>query len=260
MIHFLTVPPKLTPFSFPRDLKLGDRISVQCLVISGDEPLRFVWLKDGQPPSDDLTIRTIDPYTSSLSISAISRRSSGNYTCRSSNQVATVSHTATLYVNGNHRETHFAVNSLCCVCIALEMFVSVRPGRRASKTVSTPRISCRNLFLLCITVPPRISPFYFDEKVTTGMRTEVMCSASSGDLPINISWTKDGTSLANIEDVRIDERSQYSSILTITKVTPRHSGNYTCKISNAAGQVLRSAILSVTGKKRRKEFLRKSAQ
>lgn len=81
------------------------------------------------------------------------------------------------------------------------------------------------------------------------MRTEIMCSASSGDLPINISWTKDGSWLKSIEDVRIDERSQYSSILTITKVTPRHSGNYTCLISNAAGQVHRSATLSVTGKK-----------
>lgn len=81
------------------------------------------------------------------------------------------------------------------------------------------------------------------------MRTEVMCSASSGDLPINITWTKDGGPIKEIEGVRVnDERSQFSSILTITDVSPRHSGNYTCQIGNAGGLVSRSASLSVTGK------------
>ncbi|EEB19411.1 Down syndrome cell adhesion molecule precursor, putative [Pediculus humanus corporis] len=95
------VPPKITPFTFAHDLKLGDRISVQCVVVSGDLPLSFTWRKDGEPPpeSDTITVRRYDPFTSALSIRAIASNHSGNYTCLVSNQAATVSHTAPLRVN-----------------------------------------------------------------------------------------------------------------------------------------------------------------
>lgn len=45
----LSVPPKITPFSFARDLNVGDRTSVQCVVVTGDLPLTFTWLKDNVP-------------------------------------------------------------------------------------------------------------------------------------------------------------------------------------------------------------------
>ncbi|XP_024940114.1 Down syndrome cell adhesion molecule-like protein Dscam2 isoform X3 [Cephus cinctus] len=43
------VPPKITPFSFARDLNVGDRTSIQCVVVTGDLPLTFTWLKDNVP-------------------------------------------------------------------------------------------------------------------------------------------------------------------------------------------------------------------
>lgn len=51
MADFILVPPKITPFSFARDLNVGDRTSVQCVIGTGDLPLTFTWLKDGQPLS-----------------------------------------------------------------------------------------------------------------------------------------------------------------------------------------------------------------
>lgn len=48
MYNFI-VPPKITPFSFARDLNVGDRTSIQCVVVTGDLPLMFTWLKDNQP-------------------------------------------------------------------------------------------------------------------------------------------------------------------------------------------------------------------
>ena len=51
----LSVPPKITPFSFARDLNVGHRTSVQCVVVTGDLPLTFTWLKDNVPIE---TIRT----------------------------------------------------------------------------------------------------------------------------------------------------------------------------------------------------------
>lgn len=100
---YFAVPPKITPFTFAQDLKLGDRISVQCVVVSGDLPLSFTWEKDGEPPpeSDSFIVRRYDPFTSALIISAIASNHSGNYTCLVSNQAGTVSHTAPLSVNGN---------------------------------------------------------------------------------------------------------------------------------------------------------------
>lgn len=52
----LSVPPKITPFSFARDLNVGDRTSVQCVVVTGDLPLTFTWLKDNVPIE---TVRTL---------------------------------------------------------------------------------------------------------------------------------------------------------------------------------------------------------
>ncbi|EFX68476.1 hypothetical protein DAPPUDRAFT_330030 [Daphnia pulex] len=45
--------------------------------------------------------------------------------------------------------------------------------------------------------PPVIEPFGFPIQVQDSGRTQVTCSISSGDLPIKVSWTKDGRSIAN---------------------------------------------------------------
>ncbi|KAE8741842.1 hypothetical protein FOCC_FOCC012628, partial [Frankliniella occidentalis] len=114
-----TMPPKITPITFPRDLNVGDRTSVQCVVVSGDLPLSFAWLKDGHPVGGaghhhhpaagaagagatavpgDVSVRQNDDFSSALSIGAVALEHSGNYTCRVSNQAAVVSLTALLQV------------------------------------------------------------------------------------------------------------------------------------------------------------------
>ncbi|PSN46727.1 Down syndrome cell adhesion molecule-like protein Dscam2, partial [Blattella germanica] len=189
------VPPKITPFSFARDLNVGDRTSIQCVVVTGDLPLSFVWLKDQHGSLADINTRQYDDFTSTLSIGSISRAHSGNYTCRVSNAASTVTHTAQLRVN----------------------------------------------------VPPRISPFYFEDGVTEGMHTQIMCTASQGDRPFNITWRKDSQPLS--DDARwisISDYAPFSSILTINTVTSSHSGNYTCVAANKVGKAEYTAQLSVT--------------
>lgn len=133
---YLSVPPKITPFSFARDLNVGDRTSIQCVVVTGDLPLSFAWLKDhysslsattsttsistsstGTTVSTDITTRQYDDFTSTLSIGSITRAHSGNYTCRVSNAAATVTHTAQLRVNGN---THLTT---ACLPACLPSFI-----------------------------------------------------------------------------------------------------------------------------------------
>lgn len=134
----LSVPPKITPFNFARDLNVGDRTSIQCVVVTGDLPLTFTWLKDNikivsqdvdinggingntiisvneqknmdtiwgnmkiaNNPSDTINIRQYDAFTSALSVSTITPGHNGTYTCRVTNGASTVKHSALLLVNG----------------------------------------------------------------------------------------------------------------------------------------------------------------
>lgn len=96
---------------------MGDRTSVQCVVSTGDLPLTFIWLKDGvkihqlNAKSDDnsknrnkngnsVSITQNNDFTSTLSITSITKTEAGNYTCRVKNDAATVEEKALLEVNG----------------------------------------------------------------------------------------------------------------------------------------------------------------
>lgn len=135
--------------------------------------------------------------------------------------------------------------------------------------------ACRYILLSHVTfiVPPRISPFYFENGVTEGMRTQLMCTTSQGDQPFNITWLMDdkpiqvrpgdgasvsssassssgGSNAAVVEtgnNIQISDYPPFSSILTINNVSAKHSGNYTCQISNVAGLAEYSTSLSVAG-------------
>jgi len=71
-----------------------------------------------------------------------------------------------------------------------------------------------------------------------------MCMVSSGDLPIDIYWLKDGQPLLRSIYHKIDE---YTLILSLRQTTIGDSGNYTCVASNAAGSASRWSILKVKG-------------
>jgi hypothetical protein len=117
-------------------------------------------------------------------------------------------------------------------------------------------------------VPPRITPFNFGDDIQEGMRVQTMCTSTQGDQPFNITWYRDSKALKSGEQAEsastftsnhhrhhFDERTieintiqSFSSILTIHNITSEHNGNYTCQISNPAGVVEYSVVLSVSGK------------
>lgn len=135
----IVVPPKITPFGFARDVNVGERTSIQCVVGTGDLPLSFIWLKDDIPielssgaSEKDLNgahniehilgsteahdsnsyignggiaerpimLRKFDDFTSALSITNVSRSLAGIYTCKVQNDAAIAVHSAQLRVNG----------------------------------------------------------------------------------------------------------------------------------------------------------------
>ncbi|VVC98465.1 unnamed protein product [Leptidea sinapis] len=94
-------PPKISPFMFSPELTEGSSVQVLCGVSSGDKPVYFSWLKDGEPLSPKLQIeeKSLNEF-SLLMFPQLSARHSGQYTCRVTNHAATADYTATLVVNG----------------------------------------------------------------------------------------------------------------------------------------------------------------
>ncbi|XP_013413706.1 Down syndrome cell adhesion molecule homolog, partial [Lingula anatina] len=93
-------PPRIDRFNFPKR-KEGDRVSVSCMVSSGDTPITLSWLKDGQAIPLDLgiTVQRLGPYMSTLMIGDVTPQHNGNYTCIAQNSAAMVNYTAELHVD-----------------------------------------------------------------------------------------------------------------------------------------------------------------
>lgn len=103
-------------------------------------------------------------------------------------------------------------------------------------------------------VPPRISPFSFGDGLMEGMRTQVICTTTSGDEPLKLTWSKGGQKLESSSPdgdvgggVHVSYFPPFSTILTIPNITAFNTGNYTCQVSNQAGTALHIAELIVTG-------------
>uniref|UniRef100_T1IRM3 Down syndrome cell adhesion molecule-like protein Dscam2 n=1 Tax=Strigamia maritima TaxID=126957 RepID=T1IRM3_STRMM len=99
---------------------------------------------------------------------------------------------------------------------------------------------------ITVNVPPQIIPFSFQgDFLFEGTLARVACVVSQGDLPLVITWSKDGGHLAPDLGVTVRDFDEHSSVLTINRVTSRHNGNYTCSAQNPAGSVNFTAQLVV---------------
>lgn len=95
------------------------------------------------------------------------------------------------------------------------------------------------------TVPPLIQPFEFPP-ASIGQLLYIPCVVSSGDMPIHITWRKDGHVILSGSGVTIESK-EFMSSLQISSVSLKHNGNYTCIASNDAATVSRERQLIVRG-------------
>lgn len=95
--------PKIKAFHFSSDLESGMRAVVMCAVIGGDPPFSFSWFKDGISiaGSNSISIKSLDEYTSTLTITKLGPESNGNYTCKVSNKAGTDEKFDVLSMKGN---------------------------------------------------------------------------------------------------------------------------------------------------------------
>uniref|UniRef100_A0A673W5T8 DS cell adhesion molecule like 1 n=1 Tax=Salmo trutta TaxID=8032 RepID=A0A673W5T8_SALTR len=107
-----------------------------------------------------------------------------------------------------------------------------------------PQIFISQTVYVQVKVPPLIQPFDFPP-TSIGKLMYIACVVSSGDMPIHITWRKDGQEIVPSSGVNI-ETKEYMSSLQIGKVSLKHNGNYTCIASNDAATVSSERQLTVT--------------
>ncbi|XP_046984271.1 Down syndrome cell adhesion molecule-like protein Dscam2 [Schistocerca americana] len=81
---------------------------------------------------------------------------------------------------------------------------------------------------------PEIDPIIVKPDLQKGMRMNLMCVVSKGDFPIAIQWLKNGVAINYEQEVSEKIFDEYSSTLSFSSLATKHTGNYTCRASNAA--------------------------
>ncbi|XP_064480697.1 cell adhesion molecule Dscam1-like isoform X2 [Ornithodoros turicata] len=109
--------------------------------------------------------------------------------------------------------------------------------------------SAENNVYVNVKVKPTIEPFSYPPSIREGQRASVMCTVSSGDMPINITWYRDGEPIGpanpQTRGILVSTVADYSSTLHFKSVRLEYRGNYTCVASNDAGTVSYSTTMVI---------------
>nr|NP_001036476.1 down syndrome cell adhesion molecule 1, isoform BH [Drosophila melanogaster]ABI31027.1 down syndrome cell adhesion molecule 1, isoform BH [Drosophila melanogaster] len=97
------VPPHVLPFSFGSEVfNMGDVLSITCVVLKGDLPLRIHWTLNGEPVAtgvNGFTVMQLNQRTTYLSVDALEAKHRGSYSCVAQNQAGEAIYSADLQVN-----------------------------------------------------------------------------------------------------------------------------------------------------------------
>lgn len=96
------MPPQILPFDFGEEsVDSGELASVTCSVHKGDLPIEILWHHNNRSLTEGYGVTIMkNKKVSTLSIDSVSFENAGQYTCVATNRAGSVSHTATLNVNG----------------------------------------------------------------------------------------------------------------------------------------------------------------
>ncbi|KAA0704197.1 Down syndrome cell adhesion molecule -like protein [Triplophysa tibetana] len=108
-------------------------------------------------------------------------------------------------------------------------------GEYSCHVLVQPQLIKNQSVHITVKVPPFIQPFEFP-RYSIGHRVFVPCVVRSGDLPISITWEKDGKPINASLGVTIDN-IDFTSSLRISNLQRIHNGTYTCIAQNEAAVV-----------------------
>ena len=96
--------------------------------------------------------------------------------------------------------------------------------------------------------PPFLTPMSFGQDVVDeGSFGQLVCTVVKGDPPFSFTWSLQGDIVHSEPGLTTSQIGGRTSMLMINSVGHRHSGQYTCTVSNTAGQVSVSTELKVNG-------------
>ncbi|GIY86363.1 hemicentin-2 [Caerostris extrusa] len=202
-------PPVVAAFNFPSALKEGERGSAICTIRSGDTPLEFQWLKDGQDVNEIEGIKIQSVMDSSfLVISSVTSKSSGNYTCIVKNSFGSDRYTSVLAVTGGTENSFISgdpgssIQALSNGALSFSKIDATMQGSYtciADNTIGTPLsksvfVKVRNSFgsdrytsVLAVTAPPTWSVEPKDIDTQEGENEVIHCEANGVPAP-EIKW------------------------------------------------------------------------
>ncbi|KAJ8394703.1 hypothetical protein AAFF_G00043030 [Aldrovandia affinis] len=140
----------------------------------------------------------------------------------------------------NHRQNAFESNGTLKLS---DVQKDMDEGEYTCSVLVHPQLSTSKSVYITVKVPPFIQPFEFPH-FSIGQRVFIPCVVVSGDLPIFITWHKDGRPIPTSLGVTIDN-IDFTSSLRISNLSSRHNGYYTCIARNDAATVEHKSELIV---------------
>ncbi|KAG0444842.1 hypothetical protein HPB47_013323 [Ixodes persulcatus] len=121
--------PIIMPYSFPKNVLLGQKTVVTCVAQSGTGPLEFVWKHNGRMMVDKSSryVKMLTESISTMTIERLATEDLGNYSCTVSNGAGSDSFTAPLVVEDKPQIQPFSFPP------------NVNLGEKASVTCSATR-------------------------------------------------------------------------------------------------------------------------
>ncbi|KAM6916971.1 fibroblast growth factor receptor-like 1 [Lycodopsis pacificus] len=205
-------PPRVSEKIAHRQMaRLGSAIKLPCPV-EGDPPPLIMWTKDGRNiHSGWIRFRIL---RMGLKIKEVEADDTGTYICKATNGFGSVNINYTLIVindSGSDKTGSVAADG-------------------AESDLGTDGLSDK-LVRPRFTQPAKMRKRVIARPVGSSVRLK--CTAGGNPRP-DIVWLKDDRPLTERE---VGEGRQKKWTLSLKNLTPEHSGRYTCKVSNRAGEI-----------------------
>uniref|UniRef100_A0A8C1WWD6 Down syndrome cell adhesion molecule like 1 n=1 Tax=Cyprinus carpio TaxID=7962 RepID=A0A8C1WWD6_CYPCA len=247
--------PRIVSSFSERVVAPGEPFSLMCAA-KGAPPPTITWTLDDEPVARDSAHRA-SQYTlsdgstvSHVNVTNPQIRDGGVYRCAARNSAGSAEYQARINVRGacllfnlrhNHRQVVYENGTLKLS----DVQKGADEGSYLCSVLIQPQLSISQTVYVTVKVPPLIQPFDFPP-TSIGKLMYIACVVSSGDMPIRITWRKDGQEIVSGTSGVTIETKEFMSSLQISKVSLEHNGNYTCIASNDAATVSSERQLIVT--------------